>query len=454
MIAWTGSRVATILGIDGGSTLNYSSVSTDTRSLLPGALFVALVGEFFDGHDFVTAARDAGAVGAVVQRDCPAAEGIELFEVEDTLVGLGQLARARRREVTGPVVGVTGTNGKTSTKEMLAAVLDVRWKVHATRGNLNNLIGVPLTILAAPEDCDALVVEAGASEPGEIGRLRDIIEPNLAVVTNVAAGHLEGFGSLESVMEEKCSLLNGVSVAVVGYDPPNLVDEAKRRADRVVVAGLSEEATVHPEHWGIDDEGRAWLTLRGVRAQLAVLGRHQADNAMIALAVAAEVDVELRDAAVAISRVSLPPGRCDMLRSGERIVLKDTYNANPGSLQAVLETAAAIRKDRPLVVVLGTMLELGLDSDRLHAQMADAVMQSDPSIVAVVGAFVTAFERYADRLSDRLLTAGDPDSLGRRLAEKLEGNELIVVKGSRGVHMEEAVPHLLSNEERQCSTTS
>jgi UDP-N-acetylmuramoyl-tripeptide--D-alanyl-D-alanine ligase len=454
VISWTGNQVADILGTVGGSTLEFSSVSTDTRLLAEGALFVALVGETFNGHDFLVVARDAGAVGAVVQRDTAEIDGLELFHVDDTLTALGLLARARRQEIAGPVVGVTGTNGKTSTKEMLAVALGSRWIVHATSENLNNLIGVPLTILSAPRDCDALVVEAGASEPGEIARLRDILEPSLAVVTNVAAGHLEGFGSLESVLHEKCSLLDGAPIAVVGCDPPKLEEEARRRALRVVVAGLREDAAMRPSGWGVDPQGRAWLTFRGVRTQLPVLGRHQADNAMIALVVALELGVDLAEAAAAIGQVELPPGRCDMLRSGDRIILKDTYNANPGSLIALLETAATLRADRPLVMVLGTMLELGEESEELHVQMADAVMQSDPSMVAVVGEFVPAFERYADQLAERLLTADDPDSLGRDLAKRLEGNELVLVKGSRGVHMEDAVPHLLSNEETPCSTTS
>jgi UDP-N-acetylmuramoyl-tripeptide--D-alanyl-D-alanine ligase len=454
VIAWNGNQVAAILGTGGGSTREYNSVSTDTRSLATGALFVALAGDRFDGHDFVGVARDAGAVGVVVQRDGLAVEGLEVFQVDDTLIALGQLARARRQQVKGPVVGVTGTNGKTSTKEMLAAAMGYRWSVHATRENLNNLIGVPLTILAAPLDCDALVVEAGASEPGEIARLRDILEPTIGVVTNVAAGHLEGFGSLESVLMEKCSLLDGVPVAVVGCDPPAMAAEARRRAQRVVTAGLSDAASMYPDSWGVDPDGRAWLTFRGVRVRLPVLGRHQADNAMISLAAAVESGVELTDAAAAIERVELPPGRCDLVRSGDRVILEDTYNSNPGSLMALLETAAALREDRPLVIVLGTMLELGEESDELHARMADAVMRLDPSIVAVVGEFVPAFERHAGQLSDRLITAADPDSLGRAVAERLEGSELVLVKGSRGVHMEGAVPHLLSSEEKPCSTTS
>ncbi|MGH7528273.1 MAG: Mur ligase family protein, partial [Gemmatimonadales bacterium] len=200
----------------------FTAISTDTRSIPAGALFVALAGERFDGHEYLSAAADAGAAGAVVREGTPAVPGLTLFEVPDTLRAFGRLARARRRRLTGPVIAITGTNGKTSTKEMLAAALGTRYRTYATRANLNNLVGVPLTILEAPEDTEALVVEAGANLPGEIGRCREIIEPGITVVTNAVAGHLEGFGSLEGVVEEKLSLTDGVELAIVGVEPPAL----------------------------------------------------------------------------------------------------------------------------------------------------------------------------------------------------------------------------------------
>ncbi|MEO8226093.1 MAG: Mur ligase family protein, partial [Gemmatimonadota bacterium] len=184
----------------------FTQISTDTRRPMPGALFVALAGERHDGHDHLAAARDAGAIAAIVRTGTPAPAGLALIEVPDTLRAYGDLARERRREISGPVIAITGTNGKTSTKEMVAAVLRTRYRVHATRANFNNLVGVPLTILEAPDDTEALVVEAGANLPGEIARYREVIEPTAAIVTNVGAGHLEGFGSLEGVLQEKLSL--------------------------------------------------------------------------------------------------------------------------------------------------------------------------------------------------------------------------------------------------------
>src|SRR5205807_1851169 len=202
---WTSARVAEALGVRAPAKLSFGGVATDTRDLRPGALFVALKGDRFDAHAFLDQARANGASAAVVRRGTPAVDGLPYFEVADTLDALGLLARARRRRLApgSPVVAVTGSSGKTSTKEMIRAVLATTYQVHATSGNLNNLVGVPLTILAAPDDADALVVEAGASVPGEIARLRAVIEPTIAVITNVGYAHVEGFGSTRS--KTRCS---------------------------------------------------------------------------------------------------------------------------------------------------------------------------------------------------------------------------------------------------------
>jgi UDP-N-acetylmuramoyl-tripeptide--D-alanyl-D-alanine ligase len=446
MMRWPAARVASVLGIRGPSEGVFGSISTDSRSLESGALFVALEGERYDGHRFLESARNAGASAAVVRRGTPSIDGLDLYEVEDTLVALGLLARERRRDIQGPVVALTGTNGKTSTKEMLYRAVATRWTVHATRENLNNLVGVPTTILEAPVGCEALVVEAGANLPGEIARLRDVIEPTLGLVTNVGAGHLEGFGSLEGVLQEKASLLKGVPAAVVGTQPPELSRRARGLADRVVTAGLTDDAHVRPVNWGLSPGGTGWFVYDGCRVDLPLLGRHQVENAILAVAVSLELDLDIAEVGVALESVRLPSGRCEAIASGEHMLLQDTYNANPDSLLALLDTAAAIRGGRRMVVVLGTMLELGPESEALHSRMADAVMASNPHVVAVMGEFIHAFRPYADHLGDRLVTAPDSDALGRAVAALLEGDEIILIKGSHGVHMERALPHIMSNQ--------
>ena len=442
---WTGERVAAVLNTDSGSDRSFSEVSTDTRTLRREALFVALTGEHFDGHGFLEAAREAGATGAVVRRGTPHLDGMEQFEVDDPLVALGLLARARRREVPGPVIAVTGTNGKTATKEMLAKALGTRWKVHSTIANLNNLIGVPQAILTAPDDTETLVLEAGANAIGEIERLRGIIEPTLAVVTNVSAGHLAGFGSLEAVLAEKVSLVRDVPMAVVGTRPEELFEEAGRSAHRVISAGTGGRADVAPDEWTVGEDGRVTLTFRGQRIELPLVGRHQVENAAIALAVAVELDLDLTRVARALEQVSLPAGRCEVVRwgggGGGGVILNDSYNANPESMRASLETAADMRAGRPFVAVVGSMLELGEHSSQLHLESAEAILRQNPKLVGATGDFIDAFETLGVP-GDRLVTSRDVEELGSVLRGRLAGNEFVLVKASRGVGLERVIPLL------------
>jgi UDP-N-acetylmuramoyl-tripeptide--D-alanyl-D-alanine ligase len=411
----------------------------------PGELFVALAGDRFDAHAFLGAARARGAAAAVVRRGTPPLDGLPFFAVDDTLAALGLLARARRRRLPpgGPVVAVTGSSGKTSVKEMIRAALAPRWRVHATAGNLNNLVGVPLTILGAPDDTDALVVEAGASVPGEVARLRAIIEPTIAVITNVGHAHVAGFGSLEGVLREKLALVDGTPLAIVGTTPPALAAEARRRT-RTVVAGTGPQADVRPERCEQDDTGHARLTWRGASVTLPVPGLHQAENAMLALAVADAAGVDPAAAMAALGAVVLPGGRGTVRQLGGLTVIDDTYNANPDSLRRALELAdwLARRQDRPLAVVVGTMLELGAESDRLHAALAAEIVARRPAIVGAVGAFGPAFAPHAAALGGRLVTAPTADALGPALRAALGGSEIVLLKASRGVALERVLRHL------------
>src|SRR6266849_9309578 len=386
---WTSDEVAAALGVPAPAKLTFNAISTDTRHLAPSTLFVALKGERFDAHNFLDTAKAGGATAAVVRRGTPPVAGLPFFEVDETLMALGLLARARRRMLPEgtPVVAITGSSGKTSTKEMIRAALSARYRVHATAANLNNLIGVPLTILGAPEDTEALVVEAGASIPGEIAKLRDIIEPTIAVITNIGYAHVEGFGSLERVMAEKLSLLDGVPVAILGSGPDAMWPEARRRTQVIPAAlpGKSSDDALLDRH--LDKDGRPRLTLdSGEVVTLPALGIHQLENAQIALAVAQRAGGE-HDAAVrALANVRLPEGRGDLRTVNGMLVIDDSYNANPASMRRAVQTAAwlARRQRRPLVVVVGTMLELGAESARLHAEAAREIAQRRPALVAAV----------------------------------------------------------------------
>jgi UDP-N-acetylmuramoyl-tripeptide--D-alanyl-D-alanine ligase len=442
--SWTESEVRQALGLgsdSAGPGLRFTEISTDSRAIRPGALFVALQGERFDGHDYLPSVAQAGALAALVRRGTPPVPGLVFFEVEDPLRGFGLLARARRRKLTGPVIAVTGTNGKTSTKQMLAAVLATRYRTYATRANLNNLVGVPLTILEAPADTEALIVEAGANLPGEIARYREIIEPSISMVTNAVEGHLEGFGSLAGVVVEKLSLTVDVPLAIVGVDPPALEEGARKRARRVRTAALAGADFV-PDKVALDEAARPLISIGGQTFTLAARGLHQADNAIRVWAVAQELGLDLRSSAQALEQFALPGGRGELIQEGALTILNDCYNANPQSFRAAIKTAAAMRGERRLVFVAGTMRELGEESATLHQEIAEELVDLQPELLAAVGDFVPALEPYAGPLSHRLITADEPLALAPRLAQNLRGDELVVLKASRGVALERIIPAL------------
>lgn len=431
------------LGVAGSAAVGYDAVVTDTRTLAPGSLFVALAGKRFDAHDFLAAARDAGASGAVVRRGTPPVSGLVLYEVADTLCALGDLAAAHRDRFAGPVVGITGQNGKTSTKEMVAAALGTRWRVHKTRANDNNLVGVPMTILQAPVGTEALVVEAGANLPGEIPRYREIIRPDIAVVLNAGSGHLEGFGSVAGVIREKLSLAKDAPLAIVGTEPAELARGARTLARRVVTAGL-RDADLVPASVTTDADGRPVVSIDGRRFTLAARGTHQAGNAMFAWAIARDLKLDLDAVAGALERFTVPGGRGELTQHGGLTIVNDSYNANPQSFATAIALAQALRPGRRLVFVAGTMRELGLHADRLHREVAGWLAAMEPELLALVGDFVPAFAGYRDRYAGHLVEAPDAEALAPLLASRLAGDELVVLKGSRGVTLERILPAVLA----------
>jgi UDP-N-acetylmuramoyl-tripeptide--D-alanyl-D-alanine ligase len=444
---WSETAVRAALALPppaGREPVTFSDISTDSRVIQPGALFVALEGERFDGHNYLPAVAAAGATGAVVRQGTGPVPGLILFEVSDTLRAFGLLARARRRTLKGPVIAVTGTNGKTSTKEMLAAVLRTRYITYATRANLNNLVGVPLTILEAPPNTEALIVEAGANLPGEVARYRQIIEPTITIVTNAVAGHLEGFGSLTGVVEEKLSLTDGVPLAIVGVEPPELALGARKRAREVRTAGL-RGADLVPDQVTLDESARPVIAIGQRTFVLSARGLHQADNAIRVWAVVEALGLDREAAARALENFAIPAGRGELVQEGALTILNDCYNANPQSFRAAIATARSLRGDRRLVFVAGTMRELGEDAEALHREVAQALVDLRPDLLAAVGDFVPALEPYTRTLGDHLVTAPDPPALAPLLVQRLQGDELVVLKASRGVALERILPALAAH---------
>ncbi len=440
---WTLARVAQALGLPafGGTDRPLRIVGTDTRTLQAGDLFVALAGERFDAHDFLPDAVRAGAAALVVHDATRAVGlGVPVFAVDDTLHALGALGHFYRAAWTLPVVAVGGSNGKTSTKELLKAALGARRQVHATTGNLNNQVGTPLTLLALPQGADCAVVEVGTNVPGEIALLRAIVAPDVAVITCVQEEHLEGFGDLAGVLAEEASLLDGVDVAVVPVNEAALIAEARRRARRVVTAGLGAGDVAAGAH-GLNADGTGWLQLDGVRVDVALRGEHNLRNAMLALATAREFGIPLADAARGIAHMPQPPMRSSVEPLGRVLLINDAYNANPGSARAALALLAAVGTGRQRVAVLGTMRELGPTAAQLHRDIARVALASGADLVAGIGEFQEALA--AEGAGDaRVVTAGDVDDLWPVLMQRLQPDAAILLKASRGVRLERLLPHL------------
>jgi UDP-N-acetylmuramoyl-tripeptide--D-alanyl-D-alanine ligase len=419
-------------------------VSTDTRTIAKGDLFVALNGENFDGHDFLAQAV-ASAASAVVVTDPRRGTGlgVPVFAVTNTTHALGALGRYRRTVWAKPVVAVGGSNGKTSTKELVRAALDSRLDVHATQGNLNNQIGVPQTLLALPDHADIAVVEVGTNEPGEIAILRQIAVPTIAIVTAIQEEHLEGFRDLAGVLREESDLLDGVELAIVPALETALIAEARKRARRVVTVGIGE-GDLSAEDCTIAADGTSQLFVEGVAVKVPLRGAHNARNAMLALAAAQACGLSLEDAARGIS--GLDPAGMPGMRSaveplGDALLVNDAYNANPGSARAALGLLSAVAGGRPRVVVLGTMRELGAASAQSHRDIAKAAVDSGAAIVAGIGEFAVALREVAAGHRS-VITADDVDDLWAVLEPRLPVDAAILLKASRGVRLERIVPPL------------
>jgi UDP-N-acetylmuramoyl-tripeptide--D-alanyl-D-alanine ligase len=436
---WSLDRVAQALGTGPRGSTALSGVSTDTRTVGAGQLFVALIGERFDAHEFVPTAVARGCAAAVVSRPV-AGLGIPLYVVPDTVVALGALGRYRRRAWSKPVVAVAGSNGKTTTKDLLRAALGSMLTVHATQGNLNNQIGVPLTLLALPDDADIAVIEVGTNVPGEIALLRAIVEPQVAVVTSVGEEHLEGLRDLAGVLAEESAIFDGVELAVVPASQPEIGAAAAGRAGRVLSAGL-DSGDVRAETWRLRDDGSGELTVDGTTVAVPLRGAHNLRNTMLALAVARAAGVSFARAARGIAAMPLPTMRSAWETLGRATLINDAYNANPASARAALELLATVGGGRQRVAVLGTMRELGAAADALHAEIAARALSSGADIVAGIGAFGAALEAAAAG-DPRVVTAADVDDLWPRLAPRLAPDAVILLKASRGVRLERLIPHL------------
>jgi UDP-N-acetylmuramoyl-tripeptide--D-alanyl-D-alanine ligase len=420
-------------------TVDLAGVSTDTRTLARGDIFVALRGERFDGHDFLAQAARSGASALVV--DDPrraAAIGVPTFTVRDTTRALGALGRWWRATWGGTVIAVAGSNGKTTTRELIRAALAGALEVYATTGNLNNQVGVPLTLLRLPLTTHVAVIEVGTSIPGEVGILRRIVRPDVAVVTSVGEEHLEGLGSLEGVLAEEASIYDGVPLGIAPAFQPEIAAAARSRAARVVEAGL-DRGDVTPDAWGMDAGGRGWASFGESKLAMRIPGAHNLRNAMLAMAAARACGVTDSVAIDGIGSVEPLDMRGRWLTSGSLTIINDAYNANPASMREAITLLDSLDGDRPRVLVLGTMRELGPQAAALHAEIAERALSSGAVLVAGVGDFVAPLSARRD---GRVVTAPDVPELWEALKPRLPRDAIVMLKASRGVRLERLVPML------------
>ena len=422
-------------------------VCTDSRALKPGALFVALRGEKFDGHHFVKQAIASGAAGVVVE-EAPAEAGGDcaVIRVGDTLVALQQMAAGYRRTLTLKVINITGSNGKTSTKDYTAAVLAERGAVTKTEGNLNNHIGLPLTILRASAKDEYGVFEIGMNHAGEIAPLARISRPDAGVITNVGVAHIEFLGSREAIAQEKGMLAEAVGAegfVVLPVDDAFSEAIAARTHARVIRAGL-EHGDVFASDVKADSDGSYFTAhARGgtAQGQIAAPGEHMVRNAMLAVAVGLEYGVPLDACMEGLRRAKLTKGRLEKKIARGICILDDSYNANPDSMVAALQTLGQMPGRR--IAVLGQMNELGAESESGHRRVGEAAAREKIDCVITVGSVAAGIAEAARERGVKHVMASDTTAAAAAILRSMARNgDTVLIKGSRSVKMETIIEEL------------
>ena len=454
-------------------TAEFSGISTDSRKIEKGNVFVALVGERFDGHDFLMEVLEKGAECLIVDKlpnsfDATAvaihASSLKTFpsiiKVPNTLKALGDLAHYRRSSFTGPVVGVTGSNGKTSTKEMITTILDGSFQVLKNPLNWNNNVGVPLSLLRLEDYHTAVVIEMGINHPGEMDELVAIAEPTIGVITNIQKAHLEGLGSEEQICAEKTKLWHalpkGKGCAIVNLDDPWLSKASKDLADIAIVSfGFRKDANVTVDG-GVhcSRNGTSFIAKSGsnrAEVNLSVLGEHFALNALSALAVGIHLGIPLETGAERLSRWKPVAHRmeCLILPDGS-VIVDDTYNANPGSMIRAIETVAkmAYAESKPFIAIIGDMKELGASSEELHRLVGRTLAEKKPTGIFTLGDFAKFIAEEGRKAGvPMVIEAANHADLLESLTEHWIPGAWLLVKGSRSMRMEQIVEGLIADAE-------
>ncbi|HZG71770.1 MAG TPA: UDP-N-acetylmuramoyl-tripeptide--D-alanyl-D-alanine ligase [Chondromyces sp.] len=432
-----------------------NGVAIDSRKVANGELFVPLKGEQTDGHRFVEKAIEQGAGAALWQKDVPnPPEGMPVLIVHDTLEALQQLAKAYRDELNLKVVGVTGSNGKTTTKDMIASLLGLKYKVQKTEGNYNNHIGLPLTILSIEEETEAAVLEMGMSGRGEIDLLTRIASPEVAVITNIGESHLQDLGSREGIAEAKLEIVNGLKhggTLIYHGDEPLLSERIERMEGLVTKTfGLSKMNDVYPISIQPAENGSFFqVNVLEKNLFLPVLGRHNILNALAAMSVAYTLGVPFEKMSEGLEAIELTKMRMELTEGMKGIkIINDAYNASPTSTRAAIELVSQMPGFERKIVVLGDMLELGPDEETFHFDVGREIDSNYIDHVFTYGRLGSAIAKGAKAAMphERVHAFSDKQELIKELMSLLSGGELVLVKASRGMRLEEVVESLTTGE--------
>lgn len=446
--------------MSGSLRVTVRRVWTDSRTARAGDLFVALAGDRFDGHRFVGDALKKGAVGALVRRGYVTTGGAAkpvgamLIEVDDPLRAYQDLGRAHRRRFVIPVVAVSGSNGKTTTKEMIGGVVSERFDTLMTEGNLNNHIGVPQTLLRLTRRHEAAVIEMGISRLGEMTRLCEIAEPTHGVLTNIGPTHLATLGTVETVAQAKGELLEALppnGSAILNVDDAFFEDLRGRARGRVISFGYADRADVRALH--VASQGASSSRVRvGVRGRsrpfsvrLAVTGRHNVANALAAVAAGVSLGIGAGAIRDGLARYRPVPMRSEVRRWRGVTVLNDCYNANPASVRAALRWLSDLKGTGRTFAVLGEMLELGPGAEQVHRDLGRDLAHHAADYVlttGVLGAEIAAGALKEGMPADRVVTAPDHAALAGRLRGLIRKGDVVLLKGSRGAAMERVLEEL------------
>ncbi|MBI2921742.1 MAG: UDP-N-acetylmuramoyl-tripeptide--D-alanyl-D-alanine ligase [Planctomycetes bacterium] len=416
-------------------------VATDSRKVRKGDLFFAIRGKNQDGHAFVEEALRKGAAAAVVDREIALPRKGQVFRVRDTVAALGDLARRIRAKAGVPVIAITGSNGKTTTKDMVAHVLAPDRHVLSSEKSYNNHLGLPITLLGIEKDTDVVVVECGTSMPGEIAYLAGIANPNVSVVTTVSETHLGGFGTIEAIAREKQALVEKVNpggTAILNLDNEHTRRMTRATAARVTTFGFFRGADVKGSAIEGGPTGIRFLVNDRVAFEVPICGRWMAYNALAAAAVGLTMGLDMVQISERLRTFSLPPMRMERSQIEGITFINDAYNANPRAVTLALDELE-LWEARRRVFVLGDMLELGADSWRLHEKVADRIARMPAVDVFVgVGPEAARATRKAKALrgSMEVHAFADSEEAGRELREVLREGDLVFLKGSRGMRME------------------